>query len=508
MTEHFDVLIVGAGISGVSAAYHLRKQCPDKTFAVLEARAAIGGTWDLFRYPGVRSDSDMFTLGFHWLPWSSEKALADGASIRSYLDRAARKAGVYERLRLQHRVTRADWSSESARYLLEVEIGEKRARARFSCNFLCLCSGYYDYAAGHAPHFEGIQDFAGRVVHPQFWPEDLAYDGKRVVVIGSGATAITMVPALAKRAAHVVMLQRSPTYVVSLPAVDPLARLAAAVLPARPAYELVRWRNVAMALGFFRFARARPELAKRILLSRVRAVLGPELVEQHFTPRYAVWDQRVCLIPDGDLFEALRDGRASVVTDRIVRFTRTGLSLQSGRELEADLIVTATGFELRVAGGLPIYVDGRPFEFNRSMGYRGCMFTELPNLALWFGYTNASWTLKADLTSEYICRVLRELDARGAASCTPRRADSSVDEVPWLDFSSGFVQRALDHMPKQGSKRPFKLYQNYVLDLLMQRYAPIDDGVLEFAPGPSARRSSVEGSDSTGDSSEEEQRAQ
>ena len=489
MTEHFDVLIVGAGLSGIGAAYHLQTRCPDKTFAILEGRESLGGTWDLFRYPGVRSDSDMYTLGYRWKPWHNPKAIADGASILAYVREAARETGVERKIRFQQRMQRASWSSDRARWTVEVQTGAEtgadsgdQETRRYTCNFLYMCTGYYRYAGGYDPHIEGQESFAGRIVHPQQWPSDLSYAGKRVVVIGSGATAMTLVPEMAKQAQHVVMLQRSPTYVVSAPAVDPLAGALRKSLPPKAAYGISRWKSVLLGALFFRIARRSPRFAKQALLKGVREALGPSFdVDTHFTPRYGVWEQRVCLIPVVDLFEALNAGRAEVVTDHIERITDHGIRLQSGKELEADIIVKATGLELEVAGGCEFTVDGRRFEATESMNYKGCMFTGLPNLVYTFGYTNASWTLKADLVAEFVCRLLREMQAKGADKCLPREPGPEVGRAPWIDFSSGYVQRALSRFPSQGLKRPYRLYQNYFLDMLLMRYGRIQDGVLELS---------------------------
>jgi monooxygenase len=481
MTEHVDVIIVGAGLSGIGAARHLREKCPEKTFLILEGRGAIGGTWDLFRYPGVRSDSDMFTLGYTFKPWRDQKAIADGASILAYVRETAAENGLDARIRFGHRVTRASWSSADAAWTLEIERGPGEESVRLSCNFLLACTGYYDYAAGYTPELPGAERFAGRIVHPQFWKSDIAYAGKRVVVIGSGATAVTLVPELAKTAAHVVMLQRSPTYVVSMPGEDVIANWLREHAPAKVAYGLTRWKNVLLGMVFFQLSRRRPAFAKERLIALVRKELGPDYdVEKHFTPHYKPWDQRVCLVPDSDLFAAIRSGKASVVTDHIETFTETGIRLRSGEELPADLVVTATGLKLQFLSGMELTVDGRRVEPSKTMTYKAMMLCDVPNLVCTFGYTNASWTLKADLTSEYVCRLLRHMSAKGARKATPRRTDESVLEAPFLDFTSGYVQRALDSFPKQGSKRPWKLDQNYVLDILNLRFGDVDDGTLEL----------------------------
>jgi cation diffusion facilitator CzcD-associated flavoprotein CzcO len=477
--EHFDVLIVGAGLSGVGAAYHLKTEAPGKSFAIFEARERLGGTWDLFRYPGIRSDSDMYTLGYAFQPWREAKAIADGPSILAYVQRVAAENGILEKIRYRRRVTSAAWSSETALWTVRADDGAG-GEASVTCRFLLMCSGYYDYAGGHDPAFPGEADFAGAVVHPQAWPEGLDYAGKRVVVIGSGATAVTLVPEMARTAAHVVMLQRSPTYLVSRPAEDGFANWLRRRLPARLAYGLVRWRNVLLGMFFFTQMRKKPLEAKAQLVKMVRAQLGPDYdVETHFTPRYNPWDQRICLVPDADLFAAIRSGRAEVVTDQIERFTKTGLALASGREIPADLVVKATGLKLKLLGGMEVSVDGERRRLADLMTYKGMMFSDTPNLALISGYTNASWTLKADLISEYVCRLLRHMDKKGYVQCVPRRGDA-VGEAPWLDFSSGYVVRAMAEFPKQGAAKPWKLHQNYLLDLLNLRYDRLEDGVMEF----------------------------
>jgi monooxygenase len=494
VAEHVDVIIVGAGLSGIGAAYHLQQKCPSKTFTILEGRDAIGGTWDLFRYPGIRSDSDMYTLGYAFKPWREQKAIADGGSILSYVRETARENGIDSKVRFHHRVVRASWSSEDATWTVEAERGPSKELVRLTCNFLYMCSGYYRYAEGYTPELPGRERFRGRVVHPQKWTEDIDYAGKRVVVIGSGATAVTLVPELAKKAAHVVMLQRSPTYVVSLPAEDAIANWLRERLPPTVAYGITRWKNVLISMGFYQLARRRPEAAAKRIIGLVQKELGKDYdVGKHFTPRYKPWDQRLCLVPDADLFASIRSGKASVVTDRIETFTEKGIRLASGEELEADLIVTATGLQLELLGGMEVTVDGRPLEASKTLNYKGMMFSDVPNLASTFGYTNASWTLKADLTGEYVCRLLNHMDRTGTKQCTPRRNDPSVVEEPFLDFSSGYVQRALAKLPRQGSKRPWKLYQNYALDIVTLRYGRVVDGTMEFTPAmPSTKKSPAE----------------
>ncbi|KQW72059.1 FAD-containing monooxygenase EthA [Phenylobacterium sp. Root77] len=487
-SEHFDVLIVGAGLSGIGAGYHLQSNSPGKTYAILEGRQASGGTWDLFRYPGIRSDSDMYTLGYAFKPWREAKAIADGPSILKYVRDTAAENGIDRHIRYGHQVKSASWSSADARWTVEALVGPNKDAVRLTCNFLFMCTGYYDYAEGYTPPFAGTDQFQGQIVHPQKWPEDLDYSGKKVVVIGSGATAVTLVPEMAKTAAHVTMLQRSPTYVVSRPAEDAAANWLRAKLPAKLAYGITRWRNVLFGMLFFNLARKKPEKTKAQIIDMVRQHLGPDYdVATHFTPRYNPWDQRLCLVPDADLFDAIKDGSASVVTDQIDSFTSTGLKLKSGQELDADVVVTATGLKLQLLSGLQVSVDGQPVNMANTMSYKGMMYSGVPNLASAFGYTNASWTLKCDLTCEYVCRLLNHMDRTGQPICTPK-PDPTVGEAPWLDFSSGYVQRSIDQFPKQGTKKPWKLHQNYALDLVSLRFGAVDDGVMQFSRPP-ARRS-------------------
>jgi monooxygenase len=484
-TEHFDVLIIGAGLSGIGAGYHLQTKCPRKSFVILEGRDASGGTWDLFRYPGIRSDSDMFTLGYSFKPWTEPKAIADGPRILNYVRETAAENGIDRKIRYRHRVKRASWSTPDARWTVEAEriVGEGATETvAFTCNFLFSCAGYYKYEEGYTPEFAGTADFAGRIIHPQKWPEDLDYAGKRVVVIGSGATAVTLVPEMAKTAGHVTMLQRSPTYVVSRPAQDPLANKLRRNLPAKIAYHLIRWRNVLWGMYFFQLSRRKPAEVKRLILGGVRMALGPDYdVATHFTPRYNPWDQRLCLVPDGDLFNAIRENRASVVTREIDTFTKNGIRLKDGSELPADIIVTATGLVLEVLGGVQVSVDGRAVDFSRELTYKGMMYADVPNLASSFGYTNASWTLKCDLTCEYVCRLINYMERHNYRQCMPHNADPAIEALPSLDFSSGYVQRAVAKMPKQGSKRPWRLYQNYALDIVSLRFGKVDDGVMQYS---------------------------
>ncbi len=484
-SDHVDVLIVGAGLSGVGAGYHLQAKCPGKSYLILEGRDCIGGTWDLFRYPGIRSDSDMFTLGYSFKPWTEPKAIADGPRILNYVRETAAENRIDRNIRFNHRVKRASWSSQQARWTVEAERRTAEGTIEtqhFTCNFLFMCSGYYNYENGYSPEFAGAKEFSGRIVHPQKWSDDIDYTGKRVVVIGSGATAVTLVPELAKKAAHVTMLQRSPTYVVSRPAQDPVANRLRARLPERLAYHLIRWRNVLWGMYFFQLSRRKPERVKQLILGGVRVALGPDYdIDTHFTPRYNPWDQRLCLVPDGDLFNAIREKRASVVTSRIDGFSATGVRLQDGSEVAADIIVTATGLNLQVLGGVEVSVDGRIVDFARVLNYKGMMYSDVPNLASAFGYTNASWTLKCDLTCEYVCRLINYMDRRGYRQCMPHNVDPTITELPSLNFSSGYVQRSVAKMPKQGSKRPWRLYQNYALDIVSLRFGKVDDGVMRYS---------------------------
>ena len=479
--EHFDVLVVGAGLSGVGAGYYLKTRCPDRSFSIFEGREAMGGTWDLFRYPGIRSDSDMYTLGYAFKPWTQAKAIADGPSIREYVQETAAQYGIDRLIRYQHKVKRASWSSADGRWTVDYEVGPDARPATVTCSFLHMCTGYYSYARGYRPHFEGEDAFKGPIVEPQFWPQDLDYAGKRVIVIGSGATAMTLVPAMADTAAHVTMLQRSPTYVVSRPAEDDFANKLRARLPAKLAYDIIRWRNVLFQMFFFRMARKNPAKVKQGIIEMVRQQLGPDYdVETHFTPRYNPWDQRLCLVPDADLFESIKAGKTTVVTDHIDHFTEGGIVLKSGQTLEADIVVSATGLDLQVLSGLDVVVDGASVKFGETFSYKGMMYSGVPNLSSTFGYTNASWTLKADLTAEYLCRLLNHMKRGGYSECRPVNTDPDLKALPWLDFSSGYVQRAMDRFPKQGDKAPWKVHQNYALDVLAFRYGKLGDGVMSF----------------------------
>lgn len=481
---HVDVLIVGAGISGIGAAYHLQTMCPSHTYTILEGRADLGGTWDLFRYPGVRSDSDMHTLGFSFKPWTEAKAIADGPSILRYLHETASEFGIDKNIRYQHQVTTASWDSSVARWTVTATRQDTGATVELTCNFLFMCSGYYSYKAGYTPELPGLESFAGPVVHPQKWPEDLDYAGKRVVVVGSGATAMTLVPAMASRAAHVVMLQRSPTYVVARPDKDAVADALRKVLPEKMAYALTRRKNVLFSEAFYKRTRTQPERIKKLILDGVRNALGPDYdVDTHFTPSYNPWDQRMCLVPNGDLFEAIKSGKASVVTGHIDRFAETGVRLTDGEFIEVDIVVTATGLELVTLGEVDFTVDGRPVDFSQTWTYKGMGYSDVPNLVSTFGYINASWTLRADVVAKYVCRLLQHMRAIGADQATPRLRpeDQDMPQRSWVDdFPAGYMMRAMHRMPKQGDHEPWLNPQLISRDKKMIVKSPVDDGVMQF----------------------------
>ena len=477
--DHLDVLIVGAGLSGIAAGYHLKTKCPDRSFAIIERREAIGGTWDLFRYPGIRSDSDMHTLGYSFRPWRSPKAIADGASIREYVEDTARENGIDKEIRFGIKVISASWSTPKARWTVEAERTENGEKVELTANFLFMCSGYYNYDEGYTPPFEGMEDFGGTIVHPQKWTDDIDYANKKVVVIGSGATAVTLVPEMAKKASHVTMLQRSPSYIVSRPSEDTSANYLRSKLPEKLAYAL---KNILTFSLAYKICRRFPDAVKARLLEETRATLGEgHNIERDFTPSYKPWDQRMCLVPDGDMFAALKSGDASVLTDEIERFTETGLRLKSGNEIEADVIVTATGLNLLFLAGLQIDVDGKPIKLPDCLTYKAMMFSDLPNLAMTIGYTNASWTLKCDLTCEYVANLLNYMRANGFKQACPRPDGSLVEEEDMLTLNSGYIQRSIDNFPKQGAREPWKAYQNYLRDIFMVRHGKLTDGALVFS---------------------------
>jgi monooxygenase len=483
--EHFDVLIMGAGLSGIDAACHLRRRCPAKTFVILEQRDALGGTWDLFRYPGVRSDSDMFTMSFSFRPWTGEKLIGSGAEIRAYLSEVARENDIERHIRFRHRICRASWSSQRAQWTIDAERicpDGSLEPVQLTCNFLFSCAGYYRYSAGYTPEFANIDRFRGQLVHPQAWPAGLDYTGKRVVIIGSGATAVTLLPALAQTARHVTMLQRSPTYVVALPAYDRLSARLRRIFPSRTAYRLSRWKNLGYTMYLYQLARRRPALAKAAILKMVRQHLGEDFdVATHFSPRYNPWEQRLCLAPDADFFQAIRSGAASVVTAEIDSFTEDGIRLQSGVELEADIVVTATGLVLQLYGGIDLVVDGQAVDPGERLSYKGLMLAGVPNFAFVFGYINASWTLKADLICAYVCRLLNTMDRKGVRQVTPR-SGALAPAAPWVEhFSPGYIQRGADNWPKQGAGTPWRVHQNYLRDIFSLGWSRVDHNALEFS---------------------------
>lgn len=483
--EYFDVLIVGAGLSGIDAAHHLQKLCPKRTYVILEQRERIGGTWDLFRYPGIRSDSDMLTMGYSFRPWTLPKAISPGDDIRNYITDTAREEAIDRHIRFRHKIVRASWSSGDARWTVEAVRTSSDGREEpvtIECNFLLSCAGYYRYSSGYTPEFPGSERFQGRIVHPQLWPEDLDYTGKRVVIIGSGATAVTLVPALSKTAGHVTMLQRSPTYIISAPEQDVWANRLRRIFPSMLAYKLSRWKNVGFMIYIYQFSQRFPNFIKKAILDKVREELGPDFdVEKHFTPSYKPWEQRLCLVPDSDLFHAIKSGRASVVTDHIETFTEKGIRLKSGQEIEADVIVTATGLVLQAFGGMEMMIDGRPLELGQTLAYKGVMLSGVPNMASVFGYINASWTLKADLICAYVCRLLNHMEKKGALQVVPRNRDDHAVTTFVEHFTPGYMQRSLEQWPKQGTKAPWRVYQNYIRDTIALQWSSLDDGVLEFS---------------------------
>lgn len=480
VSEHADVVIVGAGLSGIGLAHHLQEAFPGKSYVILEAREAIGGTWDLFRYPGVRSDSDMFTLGYRFRPWTGDKAITDGSSVLSYVRDTAAEAGIDRHVRFGHRVIRAEWSGETARWKVTARRGA--GTVTLTCAFLAMCSGYYRYDHGYQAELPGLENFRGQVVHPQFWPADLDYAGKRVVVVGSGATAVTIVPAMAATAAHVTMLQRSPSYVVSLPSEDVIARLLRRLLGQRWAYVATRWKNALQGTVVYELSQRRPHLMRKLLRNlAVRQLPAGYDVDTHFNPSYNPWDQRMCIVPDGDLFRVIKDGRASVATGRIATFTENSVRLESGEELDADIVVTATGLQLVAFGGAELTVDSKPVALPDTMAYKGMMLSGVPNFAFTVGYTNASWTLKADLVSAFVCRLLRHMDSRGYDVCVPVNEDPGMARRPLLNFSAGYVLRSISEFPRAGDRAPWRLGMSYFHDYFTLRHRPVNDGVMRFS---------------------------
>ena len=483
--NYFDVIVVGAGISGIGSAYRLQKECPDRSFVILEGRPNLGGTWDLFRYPGIRSDSDMHTLGFSFKPWKAAKSIADGPAILEYLEETVDEFNIKEKIKFNHLVSTAEWSNQKDRWTLKVSNNATGEIIEYTCNFLLMCSGYYSYKSGYTPSFEGVESYSGQIVHPQEWPEDIDYAGKKVVVIGSGATAVTLVPAIADTAEHVVMLQRSPTYVVARPDHDAFAGLLRKILPERVAYYLTRKKNIFGQNYIYKLTRKDPEKVKEKLLSGVRMALGPDYdVERHFTPSYNPWDERLCLIPNGDLFKSIRKRKVSVMTETIDRFTSEGLLLETGEELKADIVVTATGLNLVTLGEVDFRMDGDPVDFSETWIYKGLAYSDVPNLISTFGYINASWTLRADINSSYACRILNHMKKTGTKRATPRLRESDMDmpQRDWIEgFSSGYMKRSMSEMPKQGDREPWLNTQDFYKDKkMLSRNTSLEDGVMEF----------------------------
>jgi monooxygenase len=479
MTEQLDVLIVGAGLSGIGAACHLRKHCPDKSFAILEGRDAMGGTWDLFRYPGIRSDSDMYTLGYNFKPWTEKQVIADGGRIRDYIREAARENQVESHVRYGHKVLSSAFSNDTGLWTVNIQLKSGESK-QLQCKWLMMCSGYYNYNEGFTPEFAGLDSFKGQVIHPQFWPENLNYTGKRVVVIGSGATAITLVPSMTDKAAHVTMLQRTPSYVLSVPQFDPMVRTLLKFLPRMTVYNISRARNNFLTQTIFKLSRKYPERMRKFFQKQVQMQVGKDFDMKHFTPPYAPWDQRLCAVPNGDMFKVLRRGKASIVTDHIDRFVENGILLKSGQVLEADIVVTATGLSLQMFGGMQMSVDGKPVEINKHISYKGLMFDGLPNFSNTLGYTNASWTLKADLIAEYVCRLLKHMDKTGTQIAVPVRTPD-VQPAPLLDMTSGYVARVEHLLPKGADRAPWKLFQNYAMDRKQLHKGKLEDGVMTFS---------------------------
>ena len=480
-TTYFDTLIVGAGISGISAAHYMQTDCPNKTYAILEGRKNIGGTWDLFRYPGIRSDSDMYTFGFAFRPWTEPKSIAPRELIIEYLEDTIKEEGIDQHIQFEHKVTKATWSSETAKWTIFVSTPNSETPKIYTCSFLSLCTGYYDYENGYTPKFKGRERFKGQIVHPQKWTEDVDYTDKKVVVIGSGATAVTLIPNMTDKATHITMLQRSPTYIATQPAEDKLAIWLNKYLPQKTAFSINRWRKIRLQRFSYALSRSYPKLLKKLLLKGVQNELGKDYdVQTHFNPSYNPWDQRLCLAPDGDFFQAIKSKKASVVTDHIETFTENGIQLKSGKTLEADLIITATGLNATAVSKFPIEVDGARVDFSKTVSYKGLMFSDVPNMALVFGYTNASWTLKCDMVSQYVCRLINYMDEKGYKQCCPRLNDPTVELKPFMDFNPGYVMRVLDQLPKTGSKEPWKVEQNYFYDKKMLEKGSLEDDAMEF----------------------------
>jgi len=482
MHNYFDVIVIGAGISGIGAGYHLQTKCPEKSYAILEGRDTIGGTWDLFKYPGIRSDSDMYTLGFSFFPWKEKEAIADGPSILKYLDETSKKFNIDKKIKFNHYVKDASWCSKKSIWTLKVEDKNQMSIVTMSCNFIFMCSGYYSYEKGYTPDFEGINEFNGRIMHPQEWDTSIDYTNKEVIVIGSGATAVTLVPEMAKDAKHVTMLQRSPTYIVSAPQQDSLANFLQKYLPSKLSYFIVRWKNILRQQWYFRLCKKNPKRVRDFIINQVRKSLGHDYnVDKHFTPNYNPWDQRMCLVPNGDLFKSIRKKQTSVVTDKIEKFTAEGIKLISGKTLSADLIITATGLNLEICSNIKLKVDGKDINLPDTVTYKGMMFSGVPNLVSTFGYTNASWTLGADLTSEYVCRLLNYMKKSSIKKCCPEANSKIENNDDWLNLTSGYIKRSKDIFPKQGKRSPWTNNQNFLKDIFQIRYGKINDGEIKFS---------------------------
>ena len=480
-TEHVDILIVGAGISGIAAAYYIQEQCPEKSYTIFEGRDNSGGTWDLFRYPGIRSDSDMHTLGYSFNSWTDARGIANGEDILMYLRDTARRFGITRHLRFNHRVCQANWSSRVSKWRVSAQNSDGQI-VEISCDFLFMCTGYYDYAEGYTPHWESLEDFKGSVIHPQNWSDDIDYENKNVVVIGSGATAITLVPALAGKASHVTMLQRSPTYIMSLPSESKIDSYLHKLFPAKIAHPILRWKSILIQMLFYQFSRRFPQAARKTIFRLTRQKLKDSFdVERHFSPEYNPWDQRVCMVPDDDLFNVINEGKASVVTDQIDQFTESGVLLKSGKELDAEIIITATGLKVVLMNGIELYVDNQQVNVGDKLSYKGMMYSDVPNLFMAFGYTNASWTLKCELISKYACRLINYMDEHDYAMCVPRLPRNDLETSSSVALNSSYIQRSKDNLPKQGDRKPWKIYENYILDIFNFRFTDVNDGTMQFS---------------------------
>ena len=479
-TPIFDVVIIGAGLSGICAAYHIQDKCPDKKFVILEGRSTMGGTWDLFQYPGIRSDSDMYTLGYSFFPWKNPKAIADGPAILKYIKDTAKEFNLESKIRYSHRVVASEWTDEEKLWTIDIQDHEAVKEKKIKARFIFACSGYYNYEQGHAPEFKGSENFKGTIIHPQFWDTALDYSDKKIVVIGSGATAVTLVPELAKKAQKVTMLQRSPTYIFNMPSEDKFANFLRKILPSKVAHKIVKWKNVLMGIIIYWACRKYPNRMRKFFKKNIKKELKEKYQDKDFTPKYAPWDQRVCLVPDNDLFIALKKGDAEIITETIQEFTEKGILLNSGQELEADIIITATGLKIQIFGGVDSKINGKSIDTGNLKAYKGVMFSDVPNMALAIGYTNASWTLKCDLNCQFVARMLNYMDENNYTIITPRFDENEFEVEPLLDFDSGYIQRALDVLPKQGSKAPWKVYQNYIKDVRSLKYGRVDDKYLEY----------------------------